>query len=1170
MFPSQVGGSPPSTEQQRESCALVDEAIEQPCTERDAFQILEQFEQVYQNKIDQVETAADVTDAQRNELKVKIMMDWIKDLREQNTLLIHTVNDLEQAAVHRVKLLEDKLHETSHLMTQNMSLPHKSEEDLNEMAKRIQQLESEQSCLQKNVESFQNDIDSLLELIKRGRMENNWNLEGLTFHQIQPSDIPAPSDCTCGQIGCVIDNQENVINNKDLEIENLYKQLNNIEKNYNNLQHEFKCKMNDFQKTIEDNSKLQKENIQLRAWLACEKKESSEAREALAQEVAQKHDSILELKKKISHLEDQIQDSKSALNFKEDIISHLRLDLKAAKSGSAAPRRVRIGHDSSQLLEDTNLEEKLNDAIRQKEELKSLLALRDIEISKLRTGSENSNENIHRKVAQSAHNVSIENQGEILTFLTNLCVSMAKDIETILSLKMEHETVLTKLEESKLKYEEDVALANEMLQDMQLYLHQYKHEVLNPDECNGNMRECINTMENKIIHIQKLFQNQCERCVKENLLLEMNEVISKVLSGIQTISEIYENKNKSITSIEILIKKNSAIYNKNTSKEYEQKAIFTAILQQFRMMEEFRICTVEVQAATEDLREEMTSVISNLNARHCKYVELTKMVSHVQDYLTRTRENISEIINRLELQDEERARHNERITNNRIRLKDIKNEFNHTQSELKKCLNNVHSNIQHSNLLGYTEICTCNDLLTSVVEEVEQLVCNLHTFQSQGCCGLSTMTELKKQLTLMEHNVKELKKKCDQVLLENEAAQKSFTDKSKRLEKYECEVDNCHTKMQDVLENIIAIRDKMNEFEYIKEVDDSFESTNETIKLKEEIRSLQKECEELKRKLLQESIKCQKDDRVSEWENRIIDLKDQITVLQNEIKFKQEANIFLKQSLESLEKELESMRMKAEACRRVSSTESFEMKKRIFELENLLRVHNDTDNNVKSLANNETDSKKSQQRFDFYTKDRLVEAAIKHGLQGSHENIAQLLNVLQDTIQAIKSGLQELSDKLKRLVLDGSSHTCNSSESVRAAIEILAKYVESIKYCSFEIEKIKAALYSKDKLMENKDEIIRIQKDSITISQSEVEDLHKTLQEKIDAQEKAITECEKEKSRLNKQIELQVQTIGHLQEAVVEAKRTIDQLSNKATSDVSEPWTSVSPTIFNHSNVHDV
>lgn len=36
------------------------------------------------------------------------------------------------------------------------------------------------------------------------------------------------------------------------------------------------------------------------------------------------------------------------------------------------------------------------------------------------------------------------------------------------------------------------------------------------------------------------------------------------------------------------------------------------------MMEEFRICTVEVQAATEDLREEMSEVILNLNSQHCK------------------------------------------------------------------------------------------------------------------------------------------------------------------------------------------------------------------------------------------------------------------------------------------------------------------------------------------------------------------------------------------------------------------------------------------------------------------------------------------------------------------------------------------------------------------------
>ena len=54
------------------------------------------------------------------------------------------------------------------------------------------------------------------------------------------------------------------------------------------------------------------------------------------------------------------------------------------------------------------------------------------------------------------------------------------------------------------------------------------------------------------------------------------------------------------------------------------------------------------------------------------------------------------------------------------------------------------------------------------------------------------------------------------------------------------------------------------------------------------------------------------------------------------------------------------------------------------------------------------------------------------------------------------------------------------------------------------------------------------------------------------------------------QVELQVQTIGHLQEAVVEAKRTVDQLTSKAASDVSEQWTTASPPAFNHRQVHDV
>lgn len=37
---------------------------------------------------------------------------------------------------------------------------------------------------------------------------------------------------------------------------------------------------------------------------------------------------------------------------------------------------------------------------------------------------------------------------------------------------------------------------------------------------------------------------------------------------------------------------------------------------QFKLMEEFRVCTVEAQAATEDIREEINTVISTFNSRH--------------------------------------------------------------------------------------------------------------------------------------------------------------------------------------------------------------------------------------------------------------------------------------------------------------------------------------------------------------------------------------------------------------------------------------------------------------------------------------------------------------------------------------------------------------------------
>lgn len=49
-------------------------------------------------------------------------------------------------------------------------------------------------------------------------------------------------------------------------------------------------------------------------------------------------------------------------------------------------------------------------------------------------------------------------------------------------------------------------------------------------------------------------------------------------------------------------------------------------------------------------------------------------------------------------QEEERLRHSERIVNGNLKLKDIKNEINHVQSELSRCINGMQGNLQVRNI----------------------------------------------------------------------------------------------------------------------------------------------------------------------------------------------------------------------------------------------------------------------------------------------------------------------------------------------------------------------------------------------------------------------------------------------------------------------------------------
>uniref|UniRef100_A0ABD2WPG5 Uncharacterized protein n=1 Tax=Trichogramma kaykai TaxID=54128 RepID=A0ABD2WPG5_9HYME len=1034
-------------------------------------------------------------------------------------------------------------HENSNLIAELQENESKLLLYQNELEDKICILEKQVDAKEDIIQRFSDELEKLRDSLQKNYISKN-------DCSSYSSNINTDCGITSSTDSCYID-----------EVANVRKQLQNSEQKLKKITHDYDCEIYELKKVLKEKCN---ELDSICARYKCFEQETAEAHEALTQEIAEKHDTIMTLKKEIACLQNKLIETEKAAQLKDDVIIQLRKDLQTAnQKAKTSTRKVKICPEPLENLEKNTDGGTLRDVTKQLEDCKRLLEVKDNEIKMFKKElSEKSSHVYSEKDNSNFHGSPNVSEDDIIPYLMNIIESTEKERDIILNLKSEYEKVLENLKQTKSIYENDVSLANEKLEDILSCLYNYRTEVINQDNCSA--KNFIVTVENKIVYIQKLFQSQCETCVKENVVQKIKDIISIVSPGILKLAKMFENKNKSLPLIKTMAKnyKSKKIANDvKKENEIEHKEIFAAIVQQFRMMEEFRICTVEVQAATEDLREEISEIISNLNSRHSKYVALDQMITQVQDYISVAKDRVIEIVNCLELQNEERNRHNRRISNNRVRLKDLKNQLNTSQLDLSKFLNNVQSDMQQNGPFGHPDIHACEDLITSVVEEVELIVNNLQAFQDNECCTVSSMTKLKDHLVSMEDHVRGLKNKSDKILEENEESHKSFIEEEKLLEKYECEVDNCHTKMQDVLQSIIDVRDQMNEYGCIKESTNSFESTNEAIKLKGDLRKVKKECEELKSKLSRTSQLTKEPRKTVDLQSQIIGLQEQIKSLQSQNKCTQEANVHLKRSLEELEKELSYSQVKAAEYRKGSSSECFELKKKIFELENSVRGKKDTENNFKCLGNSDA---RKMKLLDYTFKDSVL----RHSLPGAYDNLPQMFRLLQEAIHTMSSGLQRLNSELTELLPKGSPVDYN--DSVSCAVEKISEYIDSVKNCSFEVEKAKSALYSKDKLMENMEKIIKIQKDSIAISQTEVEDLHKALQEKIVEKAKVVTQYEDEKSQLSKQIEMQEQTIKNLKEIVINSKSRIEQLTSRAATDVSEPsWSSASSSVLSHRSPHD-
>ncbi|XP_015835667.1 myosin-10 isoform X4 [Tribolium castaneum] len=80
------------------------------CGEQDALDVMEQFRSFYENKLNEIDHQGG---GDCLELKLKVQRRWIDDLTEQTQMMARIVKELEDEATNRVRMLEDKLRQTS-------------------------------------------------------------------------------------------------------------------------------------------------------------------------------------------------------------------------------------------------------------------------------------------------------------------------------------------------------------------------------------------------------------------------------------------------------------------------------------------------------------------------------------------------------------------------------------------------------------------------------------------------------------------------------------------------------------------------------------------------------------------------------------------------------------------------------------------------------------------------------------------------------------------------------------------------------------------------------------------------------------------------------------------------------------------------------------------------
>lgn len=270
------------------------------CGEANSLDIMKEFNRLYEDKMQQVDSEAGGDCSQE---KIKLQQEWIRNLTQQNEMLVKAVQELEYEATERVKQLEDKLQKSAQCLCEVMRKYREHDFTTDLLSEPLQK-----------ISNLEDDIRNVLEFIRRIRENGDWNTDGLFFHKIKNVDLLGTNTASVKEITTTsgTDEGEKLLNEKERTVIDLTEKLH-------------------YYKTFGDVESMAKE-------LECKREEYNSLKEAmvdmrqvLTEEVASRHDQIILLKKEIQTLEDTCAQAEKQLIFKDDIIKELRKDIKQLK-----------------------------------------------------------------------------------------------------------------------------------------------------------------------------------------------------------------------------------------------------------------------------------------------------------------------------------------------------------------------------------------------------------------------------------------------------------------------------------------------------------------------------------------------------------------------------------------------------------------------------------------------------------------------------------------------------------------------------------------------------------------------------------------------------------------------------------------------------------------------